>query len=151
MKLSFTPILLATGAFALSTPHFSQLQKRAVDAGIGVELESQAIVFTNDAENAQKASPDKIKGVKGQTVITVGNSGAQASTKEWKLTAEHSGMEANKGIGNLWGEFIVLGEVVKLGHGNAARIGKEITTFLVRAQTLTSPSMTDSSTGNLEA
>lgn len=138
MKLSYVALLLSSAdAFPSSLSPASlftrdgTLTKRANEAGIGIELETQGIKFENADHKSMQASPDDIKRIKGQTVSVIGSDLAKASTDEWKLTAEHSGLEGIVGVGNLQAEWIVLGEKVKLGKGNAARIGKEITSFLV--------------------
>ena len=122
-----TPLLaLAT---SVPGPRHSVLRKRANNAGIGIELEARDIKFTNKQEKAEKADPENVRKIKGANILLV-DSAAKASTDEWRLTVEHTGLEESFGIGQLCAEFVVDGTAVMLGQGKGSKIGKEITDFL---------------------
>ena len=125
-----SPTLVST--LSLPSQLYGGLSKRAQDAGLGIELETRALVFRNDDDKATKAPKDKVIAIKGAGITTIGGD-AKASTDQWKLTAEHSGLEGSFGAGYLIAEFIVNGQTVKLGQGNGKKIGNEITAFLVRS------------------
>ena len=139
MKSTFTSLVLLGSAFIcihpspFVAPYPSgglSFFRRAEPAGIGIELETEGIIFINDAPKAQTANATEVERIKGKTVSPVDKT-IKSSTEEWQLTAELSGLEKSRGIGNLRAEFIVDGTKVKLGNKKAAKVGAEITKFLM--------------------
>ena len=148
LALFINPLSLFVLCALIDTEQYRALRPRAitaVDAGIGIELECRKFSFDNLGYRAASASAEEIKAIKGKTILPAEYHGVQSSAGEWELTAELTGPEDTWRLRRVCAEFIVSGEKVKLGRGNAARIGKEISGFLLSSPVFLSHKINKSS------
>ena len=88
--------------------------------GIGVEFESNSLIFRNDKCPLNDAFKSKAKEV----------SGRKDKNNHWALTVDTT--STAKGNVNLAGEYILNGKKIKLGSGDAGKAAQEVSKDLVR-------------------
>ncbi len=127
---SFLAVLALTGPIhsvlaipaSIAAPH----KKRAFDVpGLGVELEMARIVYDPLGKKYEDMEPDRREQLKGAVITPIGF-GRDHPKENWDVTAEISG--TNKPFT----EVITDGRKNEIGKHGTARVGEQITTYMVR-------------------